>query len=131
MASGLQLCTWCLPCPEPKASFLSMEQISTLTQFFVGHGELGEIILCALSFWRFAGVEGEGWRDIVSRLVSLFNTLTYAAVLQDLIQFIGLHLMTSGPSYLCGIKLICGFFVSLQLCSVCPPARIMFFPSLR
>lgn len=94
---------------------------------FEGYGELGEMILCTQGFWRFMGVEGESWGDFVWHLLNLplFNTLISARAAQDLIHFLGLHLMNSGPSYL-----ICSLFVSFPLCSLCPPMRIMFFPIL-
>lgn len=38
--------------------------------------------------------------------------------------------MNSGPSYPSVVELICSFFVSFPLCSLCPPMRIMFFPIL-
>lgn len=116
-----------------QGSFLSMEQISTPTQFFVGMGNLGRLS-CVLQ----ASGDLQEWRGrlggILSRVSSTRPSLTpwlMLLLLQDLIHFIGPHLMSSGPSYFCGIKLVCGFFVSLQICSLCPPTRIMFFPSLR
>lgn len=78
------------------------------------------------------GVEGESWGDFVWYLLNLplFNTLISAHAAQNLIHFLGLHLMNSGPSYPSVVKLNCGFFVSFPLCSLCPPTRIMFFPIL-
>ena len=90
------------------------------------------MILCTQGFWRFMGVEGESWGDFGWYLLNLplFNTLTSARAAQNLIHFLGLHLMNSGPSYPSVVKLNCGFFVSFPLCSLYPPTRIMFFPIL-
>ena len=90
------------------------------------------MILCTQGFRRFMAVEGESWGDFVWYLLNLplFNTLISARAAQDLIHFLGLHLMNPGPSYTSVVKFICSSFVSFPLCSLCPPTRIMFFPIL-